>query len=458
MGGELAVTALSKGLTDGFTSFDNEVSKFFEDKPQEEKDPKDREPRIEKNLENLKTTFATRDVVSEVQKLDSTLDSIQYFFNNDGTLDTEALSKADEILSQLSASEDKIKTKIENGAREKFSKKATGFMEELRKVVESLKKVANSPDAKGKKGEKEYIKYLDLKKKIKAMIKSDVAVLENELPFLKKSPKSPTDEGISDREALSDASYALELAERKLKDAETRMDVIAAEENELSKTILETMKNLQNYKIESKQLYQQLEILSQGIKAVAALQKEWDNLVRYFQDFALRVDVLLGTPLNTFVELAEANYDNELYKDVANRISREQLYQLAYSTSISAHNIHHEAAAYVELSGKHFMPVVSELTELIALDRDDDKSEIKRREARIKTQADTMWIKINNILLDRERKFDNAVEARIKELRNLFTYEIVEKLPPALKKEVPQIVGKANEDVNNAMDDFLNDL
>jgi len=460
--GEFAVNALSKGLSNGFQSYDEELKKFFEDKPEEEKDQKGkgREPRVEPgNLENLETTFATRDVVTEIQKLDSTVDTVKNFFNSDGTLDTEALSKkADEVLSQLDASKDKINTKIENGARKKFSNKAIGFMENLKKIVEDLKKVANSPDANGKKGESEYIKFLDLKKKIKAMIKSDVAILEKELPFLKKSPKSPKDDDLSDREALSDATYALQLAERKLKDAEREMDLLAAEEKQLSKTILDTMKNLQNYKIESKQLYQQLQILSEGIKAVAALQKEWDNLVRYFQDFALRVDVLLGTPLNTFVDLAKANYENELYKDVANRVSKEQLYQLAYSTSISAHNIHHEAAAYVELSDKHFMPVVSELTELIALDRDNDKAEIKRRDAKIQKQADTMWIAINNILVERERKFDNAVEARIKELRHLFTYEIVEKLPQELKEEVPQINMEAKEDIDNAMDDFLNDL
>jgi len=460
--GELAVNALSKGLSNGFQSYDEELKKFFEDKPKEEKEQKgkSREPRVEPgNLNNLKTTFATRDVVTEIQKLDSTSDSVKNFFNSDGTLDTEALSKkADEVLSQLDASKDKINTKIENGARKKFSNKAIGFMENLKKIVEDLKKVANSPDANGKKGEREYIKFLDLKKKIKAMIKSDVAILEKELPFLKKSPKSPKDEDLSDREALSDATYALQLAERKLKDAERDMDLLAAEEKELSKTILNTMKNLQNYKIESKQLYQQLQILSEGIKAVAALQKEWDNLVRYFQDFALRVDVLLGTPLNTFLDLAKANYENEFYKDVANRVSKEQLYQLAYSTSISAHNIHHEAAAYVELSDKHFMPVVSELTQLTALDRDDDKAEIKRRDAKIQKQADSMWIAINNILVERERKFDNAVEARIKELRHQFTYEIVEKLPQELKKEVPLINMEAKEEIDNAMDDFLNGI
>merc|ERR1711976_140574 len=460
--GELAVNAVSKGLANGFQSYEEELKKFFEDKPKEEKEQKgkSREPRVEPgNLNNLKTTFATRDVVTEIHKLDSTSDSVKNFFNSDGTLDTEALSKkADEVLSQLDASKDKINTKIENGARKKFSNKAIGFMENLKKIVEDLKKVANSPDANGKKGEREYIKFLDLKKKIKAMIKSDVAILEKELPFLKKSPKSPKDEDLSDREALSDATYALQLAERKLKDAERDMDLLAAEEKELSKTILNTMKNLQNYKIESKQLYQQLQILSEGIKAVAALQKEWDNLVRYFQDFALRVGVLLGSPLNTFLDLAKANYENEFYKDVANRVSKGQLYQLAYSTSISAHNIHHEAAAYVELSDKHFMPVVSELTQLTALDRDDDKAEIKRRDAKIQKQADSMWIAINNILVERERKFDNAVEARIKELRHQFTYEIVEKLPQELKKEVPLINMEAKEEIDNAMDDFLNGI
>merc|ERR1712213_34034 len=176
---------------------------------------KGREPRVEPgNLENLETTFATRDVVTEIQKLDSTVDTVKNFFNSDGTLDTEALSKkADEVPSQLDASKDKINTKIENGARKKFSNKAIGFVENLKKIVEDLKKVANSPDANGKKGESEYIKFLDSKKKIKIMIKSDVAILEKELPFLKKSPKSPKDDDLSDREALSDATYALQLGE-----------------------------------------------------------------------------------------------------------------------------------------------------------------------------------------------------------------------------------------------------
>ena len=37
---------------------------------------------------------------------------------------------------------------------------------------------------------------------------------------------------------------------------------------ELSKTKLTTMKNLQNYEIESRKLYQQLEILTAGIKVI----------------------------------------------------------------------------------------------------------------------------------------------------------------------------------------------
>ena len=38
--GEFAVNALSKGLSNGFQSYDEEVKKFFEDKPEEEKDQK----------------------------------------------------------------------------------------------------------------------------------------------------------------------------------------------------------------------------------------------------------------------------------------------------------------------------------------------------------------------------------------------------------------------------------
>merc|ERR1711976_854387 len=284
----------------------------------------------------------------------------------------------------------------------------------------------------------------DSEKKIGDMIKSDVAVLENELPFLKHSPESPKDQDLSDEKALTDAYYDLHLAERKLTDAESRMNLISAEERKLSKSILTTIRKLQNSKFDEERvgdkldIFEKLEILSQGIKAVSGLKEEWDNLVRYFQDFKLRIDFLLGVPLDNFLEMAENDNKNSKYKDTAIRVSKEQLYQLAYSTSITAYNIHHKASAYIQISETYFMPAVSGLNTLIQLDH----------------QANIMLEKINEILLDQEKEFDYAVNKRIRDLKKQFSIKVLDRLPAGLKSKAQHIETETKEKIDTAIDEF----
>ena len=45
----------------------------------------------------------------------------------------------------------------------------------------------------------------------------------------------------------------------------------------------------------------------------------------------------------------------------------------------------------------------------------------------------------------------------IKELKNLFAYEIVEKLPQELKSEVPQITTESKEEIDKLIEDWLNE-
>ena len=207
------------------------------------------------------------------------MDSIANFFNKDHLVDKAAILKSDrkdktanDILQELSSSQVVILTQIQNGANQKFSDKAIDLIQNLQRVVKNIKNLANEPGAIGNKGGKEYKSFKNYKKKIGEMIKSDVAVLENELPFLKHSPESPKDQDLSDEKALADAYYDLHLAERKLTDAEARMNWISAEERELSKYISTTLRKLQNYKFDEERvgnkldILEKLEILSQGIK------------------------------------------------------------------------------------------------------------------------------------------------------------------------------------------------
>merc|ERR1712004_730963 len=153
-------------------------------------------------------------------------------------------------------------------------------------------------------------------------------------------------------------------------------------------------------------------------------------------------------------EMAENDNRNSKYKDTAIRVSKEQLYQLAYSTSITAYNIHHKALAYVKISETYFMPAVSGLNTLIALDRDSDKIEILRKKTQLDDQANIMLKKINDILLEQEKEFDFAVNKRIRDLKKQFSIEVLDRLPVELKSKAQHIEMETKEQIDTAIDEL----
>merc|ERR1712066_675009 len=191
-----------------------------------------------------------------------------------------------------------------------------------------------------------------------------------------------------------------------------------------------------------------------GIQSVALLEKEWSKLVEYFTDFATRVDVLLGTPLNDFVKKANAQYDNELHKDLDAQFSKKLLFDLAYTTSVDAFKINKEAGAYHELSQEHFMPAVAILSELLSLDPENDENKIRQKHQEITQKQDAMERAIETGLRKKAEDFRTKIKARKTELKNLFNKEVYSRLPEELKEESKKLEEEAKEDIKRSKKSF----
>lgn len=373
-----------------------------------------------------------------------------FFFKN-GTLDSKKINpgkglSAKRITGLLVASDRALKSKISKGANKELADKGISLIKKLVKLVKDIERESLNnkvkPGTRGKVQNKEFNEYTTT---LGSIINSDIPLITGEPAFKKVGPNDPKADSENYREELKNAHLQLNVAQDLLDKAEERRNNLEEQESQLSAEIQEAMANLQKFKITEDNLSEQLSVLTKGIQAVAHLEKEWSKLTVYFQDFATRVDVLLGTPLNNFVKEAEANYEDKLYKNVMAKVSKKALFDLAYTTSVDAFKINKEAAAYYELSDKHFMPAVATLSELLALDPKKNKNIITQKQREINQQSTAMVYEINSALQKKAEDFRISIANRKAELKLLFDTEVIKRLPENIQEEAKEIAIEAEK-------------
>jgi len=441
--------SLSDGLTGGFKKMQQKLKSFTEQGTSVQANP---EPE-KKVSEKKKVSFATRTVVGEIKKMQLEIfTGLDKFFFKNGTLDVKKLNPSSkglsskEIKGRLVASDRAIKKQISKGADKQLADKAITLIRKVVKLVKDLESALTNKKAKpGTLGKSDHNKFLQYKTSLNSIINSDIPLITGEPAFKKVGPDDPKVDSNNYRQELKNAHLQLKIAEEQLNSAEKKKNELEEKEQELMATIQEAMVNLKKFNLTADNLAEQLSVLTKGIQAVAHLEKEWSTLVVYFQDFATRVDALLSTPLEAFVKQAEANYEDGLYKIAAAKVSKKTLFDLAYSTSVDAYKINKEAAAYYELSDKHFMPAVATLKEILALDPENDKQKILRKQKEINRQGDEMVYEIDQALKKKAEEFREKIESRKVELKLIFDTEVIKKLPEKIQQENKEIEKEAEE-------------
>lgn len=422
-------------------------------------------PRQPRKKVDTRSAYANKELTGEIRNIKQNIARgiNQFFHRKNGTLNAATIQSqrgkgkgqsAELILSKLRRSLTKINSGGGRGSNKQLSDKAIKIIGELESIVKSLKALSFKPENNGKRGKTEHEKFLKVRETLDDLITIDLPIIEKSLPFKKKGPEDPIDQTQTSESALKGAYAKLDIAEKQYEKALKTRELAMKEERELTKTINDLMTNLKNYEFTEAQLTEQLAVMAKCIKVMEKLKKEWSKLVQYFQHFARQVETTLGTPLKNFVKLGTKNYENKIYEQAANQVIKTVLYRMAYTTSIAAHNIHEESSAYLQLSTDLFMPAVSKLGELIALDPEEDKYEIKSKKKELDDQANKMVSKIDKILQEHEDDFRETIAARLKSLKEKFTVEVLDKLPDDIKAKAPAIQKKTKEAVKKSFATF----
>ena len=150
------------------------------------------------------------------------------------------------------------------------------------------------------------------------------------------------------------------------------------------------------------------ELLRDGIKQIAELEKRWKLLEIFFTEVANGVEAKLNGTVKKFVQITDTPEIERLSK-----FRKKKMMELAFAVYSSCNGVNSIATSYLKISTEFLMPSIVEMGTVLALDSEQDAEEIKQKTVSIQLKCKETVEYINEVV--KYAKLDYADQVTIKE-------------------------------------------
>merc|ERR1712037_136509 len=219
---------------------------------------------------------------------------------------------------------------------------------------------------------------------------------------------------------------------------------------ETNKKLNESLLKISQLDASTASLRDILEMLQEGLKLLTELKEQWVGLTVFFQEMANLIK-LASDKTSQFVDWTGDASEGELSPLVKN-----QIYVYARESVTIGYVVHRIASGYFEFSKKHLLTPASQIPKLMVLNAEDGMAKIQEMKDEVMNACDDAQLQLKLKIKSEKRKFDSAVEARMKRIKEEFDV-LTASLPQAEKQEISLAVKRGiekSEDMMGDLDDF----
>lgn len=182
-----------------------------------------------------------------------------------------------------------------------------------------------------------------------------------------------------------------------------------------------------------------IKMLKEGLGAMTQVKTQWTKMVQFFQMISNIITVSLNGKLQGFVKTTSAtkelSYNDKLF-------SKDLLYKQAFQASNLASLVHMISGTYTEVSNNYLMDSVSNLGELMAIDKGDKEFQAKRQ--KMHESCEKAQRGIRKLVEKNKKEFDEKTEARLQKIER--------ELKAVLPADQPQETDRIREITQKEMD------
>ena len=233
--------------------------------------------------------------------------------------------------------------------------------------------------------------------------------LENNLNGVLNEPvveKVPPGRMMSMMDKISSKTSSSTLSADRAKAWLNKMEIMRAQQEDLikrsdfnrdrllenNKQLKQTLLEMESFKAEHNTHSEVLEVLKQGIEQFAQLKANWENMLLFFTDISNCVKISMGKPLQSFAKHASITMKNVTAGKEITRMDIDQIYgpcnntvkvsfpfhfvlNLNSSKIKTGYLVNRLASVYMDISTKHIMPQVSEMSRYLAISQQETSAE-----------------------------------------------------------------------------------
>ena len=207
------------------------------------------------------------------------------------------------------------------------------------------------------------------------------------------------------------------MAEIKAAIAETRKRIETAQKQEQEsmkkkRELLNTMANLKLQKVSQEKAK---EVLTDALKVFGELKAQWVLLLAYFSHVSNLIVDSMNKPLEDYRTKGENYLEKVMAGKKLTKLQKKKLPETGEKAMKAAFEVFCNAKTYKEISGEHFLPMLTDLGKFAALDKDQDAKEIERNQKAVAARATEVQKAIEATIdqhwTDLDQKFLHASKA-----------------------------------------------
>lgn len=282
---------------------------------------------------------------------------------------------------------------------------------------------------------------------------SSTTGLNKQTPFMSKAAQSNDDASTL---AVKMAQTKMEMTSAQLNHCQDQYNMASENLAKVNAKLAETLRDISKLDSETATVREILDMLRKGLMLLSKLRDQWGQLTIFFEGMATLIKVNLYTRTDKFIKQADKLGQRKIATGMSpQKFSKDLIYSSAREATCVGFVVNKLASQYFSVSEEYLMPPMGRLSELMVLDKDQDRDRIIQLKGEIMAECDDAQAAIQNMVDSEKRKFNENIKKRIDAIENEFgaivnNPAVTQDERKAIRMEAKRVVEAGRSDVSSA--------
>ena len=242
--------------------------------------------------------------------------------------------------------------------------------------------------------------------------------LNKQTPFMSKTVQ---DNDSASTLAVKMAQSKIEMTSAQLNQCQDQYNLASENLTKVNLKLAETLREISKLDSETATIREILDMLRKGLILLSKLRDQWGQLTIFFEGMATLIKVNLNTRTDKFIKQADQLGQRKIATGMSpQKFSRDLIFSSAREATCVGFVVNKLASQYFAVSERFLMPPMGRLSQLMVLDKDQDRGKILQLKGEVMAQCEDAQAAITAMVESEKKAFNKNIQKRMDTIEKEF--------------------------------------